>query len=68
MATTREKLIDWLADLPDNTEIGIIVDGVNERHDRSRWATFRRIDIDLDVRGRATQRRGCYRSMKQVQG
>lgn len=23
MATTREKLIDWLADLPDNTEIGI---------------------------------------------
>jgi len=23
MATTREKVIDWLADLPDNTEIGI---------------------------------------------
>ena len=23
MATTREKLIDWLADLPDETEIGI---------------------------------------------
>ena len=23
MPTTREKLIDWLADLPDNTEIGI---------------------------------------------
>ena len=23
MATTREKLIDWLADLPDNTPIGI---------------------------------------------
>jgi hypothetical protein len=23
MVTTREKLIDWLADLPDNTEIGI---------------------------------------------
>ena len=23
MATTREKLIDWLADLPDNAEIGI---------------------------------------------
>ena len=23
MATNREKLIDWLADLPDNTEIGI---------------------------------------------
>ena len=23
MATTREKLIDWLADLPDDTEIGI---------------------------------------------
>jgi hypothetical protein len=23
MATTRERLIDWLADLPDNTEIGI---------------------------------------------
>jgi hypothetical protein len=23
MATSREKLIDWLADLPDNTEIGI---------------------------------------------
>ena len=23
MASTREKLIDWLADLPDNTEIGI---------------------------------------------
>jgi hypothetical protein len=23
MATTREKLIVWLADLPDNTEIGI---------------------------------------------
>jgi hypothetical protein len=23
MATTREKLIDWLADLPDSTEIGI---------------------------------------------
>lgn len=23
MATTREKLIDWLADLPDNTEVGI---------------------------------------------
>src|SRR4051812_38256276 len=23
MATTREKLIDWLADLPDGTEIGI---------------------------------------------
>ena len=23
MTTTREKLIDWLADLPDNTEIGI---------------------------------------------
>lgn len=23
MASTREKLIDWLADLPDSTEIGI---------------------------------------------
>jgi hypothetical protein len=23
MPSTREKLIDWLADLPDNTEIGI---------------------------------------------
>jgi hypothetical protein len=23
MATTREKLIDWLADLPDDTEVGI---------------------------------------------
>lgn len=23
MASTREKLIDWLSDLPDNTEIGI---------------------------------------------
>jgi|SRR5215216_2830214 len=23
MATTREKLTDWLADLPDNTQIGI---------------------------------------------
>src|ERR1044072_6361698 len=23
MSSTREKLIDWLADLPDNTEIGI---------------------------------------------
>ena len=23
MPTTRERLIDWLADLPDNTEIGI---------------------------------------------
>ncbi|HJP94517.1 MAG TPA: hypothetical protein VJ875_21325 [Pyrinomonadaceae bacterium] len=23
MATTREKLIDWLVDLPDSTEIGI---------------------------------------------
>ena len=23
MASTREKLIDWLADLPDDTEIGI---------------------------------------------
>lgn len=23
MTTTREKLIDWLADLPDDTEIGI---------------------------------------------
>jgi hypothetical protein len=23
MASTREKLIDWLADLPDNTHIGI---------------------------------------------
>ena len=23
MATTRERLIDWLADLPDNTEVGI---------------------------------------------
>lgn len=23
MASTREKLIDWLADLPDNTQIGI---------------------------------------------
>jgi hypothetical protein len=23
MASTREKLIDWLADLPDDTQIGI---------------------------------------------
>jgi hypothetical protein len=23
MATTREKMIDWLAELPDNTDIGI---------------------------------------------
>jgi hypothetical protein len=23
MATTREKLIDWLAELPDNTDVGI---------------------------------------------
>ena len=23
MATNREKLIDWLADLPDGTQIGI---------------------------------------------
>ena len=23
MATTREKMIDWLAELPDNTDVGI---------------------------------------------
>ena len=28
MASTREKLIDWLAELPDNTELGIEDDDV----------------------------------------
>jgi hypothetical protein len=44
MASTREKLIDWLADLPDNTEIGIediyLVAMVGNRAQDSWSATF----------------------------
>ena len=46
MATTREKLIDWLADLPDETEIGIediylVANDSALRLSHSRLATFR---------------------------
>ena len=53
MATTREKLIDWLADLPDNTEIGIedfyLVAMVGSRAQSFEVGELSDESIDLDV-------------------
>ena len=53
MPTTREKLINWLADLPDNTEIGIedfsLVAMVGKRVQDFLVGELSDESIDLDV-------------------
>ena len=52
MATTREKLIDWLVDLPDNTEIGTediyLLAMVNQRARSFQVGDLSDESIDLD--------------------
>ena len=70
MATTREKLIDWLADLPDNTEIGIedtyLVAMVGSRVQSFTVGNLSDESIDIDILAFIEQRREMMERMVEI--
>ena len=70
MATTREKLIDWLADLPDNTEIGIediyLVAMVGNRAQDFLVGDLSDESIDIDLATFSGQRRDMMERMVEI--
>jgi hypothetical protein len=70
MATTREKLIDWLADLPDNTEIGTediyLVAMVDQRAQQFLVGDLSDESIDLDRATFIWQRRDMMERMLEI--
>jgi hypothetical protein len=70
MASTREKLIDWLADLPDNTEIGIedtyLVAMVGTRAQSFAVGDLSDESIDIDVATYAGRRRDMMERMQEI--
>jgi hypothetical protein len=70
MATTREKLIDWLADLPDNTEIGIedtyLVAMVGSRVQSFTVGNLSDESIDIDILAFIEQRRDMMERMVKI--
>src|ERR1044072_25261 len=70
MATTREKLIDWLADLPDNTEIGIedvyLVAMVGKRTQDFLVGDLSDESIDIDLATFSGQRRDMMERMVEI--
>jgi len=70
MATTREKLIDWLADLPDNTEIGIediyLVAMVGKRAKDFLVGDLSNESIDIDLATFSGQRRDMMERMVEI--
>ena len=70
MATTREKLIDWLADLPDNTEIGIedtyLVAMVGSRVQSFTVGNLSDESIDIDILTFIEQRRDMMERMVEI--
>ena len=70
MATTRAKLIDWLADLPDNTEIGIediyLVAMVSNRAQDFLVGDLSDESIDIDLETFSGQRRDMMERMVEI--
>jgi hypothetical protein len=70
MATTREKLIDWLADLPDNTEIGIedvyLVAMVDQRAQEFLVGDLSDESIDLDLATFSGRRKDMMERMLEI--
>ena len=70
MATTREKLIDWLADLPDDTEIGIediyLVAMVGNRAQDFLVGDLSDKSIDIDLATFSGQRRDMMERMLEI--
>src|SRR5262245_55245025 len=70
MATTREKLIDWLADLPDNTEIGTediyLVAMVDQRAQQFLVGDLSDESIDLDRATFIAQYRDMMKRMLEI--
>jgi hypothetical protein len=70
MASTREKLIDWLADLPDNTEIGIediyLVAMVGNRAQDFLVGDLSDESIDIDLATFSGQRRDMMERMVEI--
>jgi hypothetical protein len=70
MATTREKLIDWLADLPDNAEVGIedtyLVAMVGSRVQSFTVGNLSDESIDIDILTFIEQRRDMMDRMVEI--
>jgi hypothetical protein len=70
MATMREKLIDWLADLADNTEIGIedtyLVAMVGSRVQSFTVGNLSDESIDIDILTFIEQRRDMMERMVEI--
>ena len=70
MASTREKLIDWLADLPDDTEIGIediyLVAMVGNRAQDFLVGDLSDESIDIDLATFSGQRRDMMERMVEI--
>ncbi len=70
MASTREKLIDWLADLPDNAEIGIediyLVAMVDSRAQSFMVGDLSDESIDLDLETFSGQRKDMMERMLEI--
>ena len=70
MASTREKLIDWLADLPDDTEIGIediyLVAMVGKRSQDFLVGDLSDESIDIDLATFMGRRRDMMERMVEI--